>query len=48
MKDFFIRVLIWFYEHPIVFAILALVVYYLLVGKYLDKPAGEVPTWVLM
>lgn len=48
MKDFFFNVVYWFYKHPIVTAILLLVVYLLLVGEYLDKPAGEVPAWVFM
>ena len=48
MKDFFFNVLCWCFDHPIVIAILAFVLYFLLIGPYLDRPAGEVPAWVLM
>ena len=48
MKDFFIAVILWLYEHPLVAVVLLIVVWYLIVGEYLDKPAGEVPAWVFM
>lgn len=52
MKDFFINRIIWFYDHPIITAVLLsavlVVLHWLIYGKYLDMPASEVPAWVLM
>lgn len=48
MKNFFFNLIGWLFDHPIINAVIMLIIYYLIVGKYMNKPASEVPAWVFM